>query len=569
MPRLAAHGMTTTPHSAELGMNVAHQLCEMAAAMPHQPAVAVAAGKGRAGEWRWNTLTFSELDHHSDRLAAALRRLGAIPGSRIALFVPAGPAFVVCVFALLKAGVMAVLIDPGMGRRSLIRCLAEARIDGLIGVPAAHALRTLLRRLWPSSRLHVTIGPRWFWGGPTYRQIVQQPWPGPQALDLPLDAPAAMIFTSGSTGPPKGVLYQQRTFLHQVQALRSLYGMQPGEVDLACFPLFGLFNAALGLTTVFPPMNFSRPAAADPAEIVATIDHWQCTQAFASPAVWERVATYCLERQLVLASLRRVASAGASISPRLLENLVRILPPQAEIHTPYGATEALPVADITAREVLRETAAAHRAGRGTCVGRRSPSLDWKVIRQTDAPISTLEQAEVLGTGEVGELIVSGPVVTRAYLTGEQHNELAKIHNASEVWHRMGDVGYLDEKDRFWYCGRMAHRVDTPSGPLYTECCEAIVNQHPSIRRSALVGVGPPGEQVPVIVAEPWPAAWPRERQARARLVEELRGLLAAHEATRGITAVLLHPSLPVDTRHNAKIFREQVAIWAAQRLPRT
>lgn len=559
--------MTTRPCSAELGMNVAQQLTKMAEEMPNQPAVAGVAGWGRAGERRWSTLSFAELDRHSDRLAAALHRLGAVPGSRLALFVPAGPPFVVCVFGLLKAGAMAVLIDPGMGRRTLLHCLAEARIDGLIGVSTAHAVRVFLRRRWPSSRLHITVGRRWFWGGPTYRQILNEPWPGPQARDLPADAPAAMIFTSGSTGPPKGVLYQQRTFLHQVQALRRVYGMQPGEVDLACFPLFGLFNAALGLTTVFPPMDFSRPATADPAELVAAIEHWQCNQAFASPAVWERVVAYCLERRLVLNSLRRVASAGAPVSPRLLENLTRCLPPHAQIHTPYGATEALPVANITAREVLGETATAYRHGRGTCVGCRFPELEWKVIRQTDHPLPTLDQAEVLGTGEIGELIVSGPGVTRTYLTGEGHNELAKIYHAGDVWHRMGDVGYLDVQDRFWYCGRMAHRVDTARGPLYTECCEAIVNQHPSIRRSALVGVGQRGEQVPVIVAEPWPEAFPRGREARSRLVHELRSLLAAHELTSSIVAVLLHPSLPVDTRHNAKIFREQVARWAARRLP--
>jgi acyl-CoA synthetase (AMP-forming)/AMP-acid ligase II len=548
-------------------MNVAQRLSEMAAARPDQPAVAAAVGRGRAGEWQWSTLTFAELDRHSDRMAAALRRLGALPGSRLALFVPAGPAFVVCVFGLLKAGVMAVLIDPGMGRRNLLGCLAEARIDGLIGVPATHAIRRLLRRRWPSSRFHVTVGRRWFWGGPTYQQIVSEPWPGPQAQDLPPEAPAAMIFTSGSTGPPKGVLYQQATFLHQVQALQ-VFGMQPGEVDLACFPLFGLFNAALGLTTVFPPMDFARPGTADPAEVVAAVEHWQCSQAFASPAVWERVTGYCLPRGLVLGSLRRVASAGAPVSPRLLEMLSKCLPPQAEIHTPYGATEALPVADITAGEVLGDTAAAHRAGRGICVGRRFPEVAWKVIRQTPEGIPTLDQAEELGTGEIGELIVSGPMVTRAYLTGESHNALSKIHHAGEVWHRMGDVGYLDAQDRFWYCGRMTHRVDTAFGPLYTECCEAIVNEHPSIRRSALVGVGPRGEQVPVIVAEPWPAAFPRGQAATATLVQELCSLLAANETTRRIDTVLLHPSLPVDTRHNAKIFREQVALWAARRLRR-
>ena len=82
-----------------------------------------------------------------------------------------------------------------------------------------------------------------------------------------------------------------------------------------------------------------------------------------------------------------------------------------------------------------------------------------------------------------------------------------------VWHRMGDAGYLDVEERFWFCGRVAHRVLTAAGPMYPVCCEAVFNRHPDVFRSALVGVGPPGRQRPVIVLEPKPGRMPVGRQA--------------------------------------------------------
>jgi acyl-CoA synthetase (AMP-forming)/AMP-acid ligase II len=129
---------------------------------------------------------------------------------------------------------------------------------------------------------------------------------------------------------------------------------------------------------------------------------------------------------------------------------------------------------------------------------------------------------------------------------------------------MGDAGYLDALDRFWFCGRVAHRVLTSDGPMYPICCEAIFNQHPAIRRSALVGVGPVGRQRPVIVLEPNRGQMPRNRKAKRALLAEVRQLGASSPLTEGIDDFLLHPGFPVDIRHNAKIFREKLAAWASR-----
>ncbi len=412
---------------------------------------------------------------------------------------------------------------------------------------------------------NVTVGRRWWWGGETVaglRGRGQSPFdPAPTTAE----DPAAIIFTSGSTGPAKGVLYRHGNFDHQVTEIQEFYGIQPGEIDVPCFPLFGLFNAAMGVTTIIPDMDASRPAKVDPKRLIDTIDDWRATQSFGSPAVWDRVGRYCEERNVQLASLRRVLSAGAPVPVDVLRRMQSCINPSGEMHTPYGATEALPVASIGVREVLNETCRRTEACEGVCVGRRFPGIQWRVIRIVDCPIASIADTIDMPDGEIGELIVQGPVVTDRYVTRVEANTLAKIADGDAFWHRMGDVGYLDQQDRFWYCGRLAERVVTAAGPMYTVPCEAIFNGHAEVRRSALVGIGPRGSQRPVIVVELQASRIPRKADC-SRVLTELRELAVSNPLTAEIRDFLIHRSLPVDLRHNVKISRDKLASWAARRL---
>lgn len=550
--------------------NVAERLTQAARRWPERLAVAEPVpGRPRAdGQRDYREMTFSELERDSSLLADGMRDLGMRPGMRIVLMVRPGIDFISLVFALFKAGLVTVLIDPGMGRRNLVRCLQQVEPDGFVAIPLAHAIRTLLARRFPRARHHVTVGRRWFWGGATIDQLRSR---NPGQLQLAAtrpDDPAAIIFTTGSTGPPKGVLYRHRNFVHQAEFIRAFYDIQPGEIDLPCFPLFALFNCAMGVSTIIPDMDPTRPADVDPRNIIGPIQQWRVTQAFGSPALWNAVGRYCEQHDVRLPSVRRILSAGAPVPVHVLRRMRGAMQPDGAMHTPYGATEALPVASISAREVLEETADASARGRGTCVGRRFAGIRWQVIRIDDGPLERMEQVELLPPGEIGELMVSGPVVTQRYVTAGDANRQHKVRDGDGFWHRMGDVGYLDEQDRFWFCGRKSHRVCTERQTLYTIPCEAIFNAHPRIYRSALVGVGPRGHQRPVLVAETWPDQRPRSSADRRALIRELLELAASSELTAPIRDVLLHRSLPVDIRHNSKIFREQLAVWAGNRLAR-
>jgi olefin beta-lactone synthetase len=557
-----------------LPVNVALRLAEFARRMPDAPAV-IAQLRRFAGGFRYDRITFSELAADVNLIIAGLAQRGVRPGMRLALLVKPSIEFVTLVFALLKAGVVIVLIDPGMGRKNLIRCLADAEPEGFVAIPLAMAAVKAYRRYFPKAALSITVGRRFGWGGATLDEVRSL---GRNAAatfeDSPhtaADDPSAIIFTTGSTGPPKGVLYTHGNFDRQVEEIRDQYAIQPGEVNLACFPLFGLFNAAMGVTTVIPDMDASRPAKVKPANIVAAVRDCRVTQCFASPAVWNVVGRYCESEKITLPALREAYSAGAPVPPKVIERMVRALAEGGRLHTPYGATEALPVATIASPEILGETAHAWALGKGTCVGGRFPGIDWRVIRIVDGPIPSIDDAESLPAGEIGELIVRGPVVTRRYATRVEANVSAKIADGETIWHRMGDSGYLDERDRFWFCGRVAHRVTTEQGTLFTDPVEGVMNQFelnpvygPRIR-SALVGVGPPGKQRPVVVIEfVILVAWRGDayRDFQRRLLE----YASQHPATAMITDVLFHHSFPVDVRHNSKIIREQLAVWAAEQL---
>ncbi len=241
-------------------VNIARRLTETAARMPDALAVVVPRRR-RGGQRRYDTLTFQQLEDETNRLASGLLAAGLTPGVRIALLVRPGREFIALVFALFKAGAVVVLIDPGMGRKNLIRCLSDVEPAGFVAIPIAQWIRRIFRRRFPHARLNVTVGRRLLGGGLTLDDVRQMGRDAACCHDTTSDEPAAIIFTSGGTGPPKGVLYRHGNFDRQVSEIRDFYDIRPGEIDLAAFPLFGLFNCAMGVTTVAPDMDASRRSA--------------------------------------------------------------------------------------------------------------------------------------------------------------------------------------------------------------------------------------------------------------------------------------------------------------------
>jgi len=544
-------------------VNVAGLLRDMARKQPYTRAVVCPLRQNRYKGIAYTHLTFRQLDRESDCLAHGLLRQGIKRGTRTILMVKPGLEFFVLIFALFKVGAVPVVVDPGMGLKRMLNCLSESKASAFIGISLAQAIRVCAPKYFKSINISVTVGKRWFWRGPRLADLRQSPWrPFPTARTQK-DETAAILFTTGSTGPAKGVVYTHGIFDAQVRHIKNRFDIAPGEIDLPTFPLFALFDPALGMTAVIPDMDPTKPARVNPERIIELILNHGVTNMFASPALLNRVGRYGQEHTIKLPSLKRVISAGAPALPDNLERFSQMLDPETEIFPGYGATEAMPVSVMGSHEILKKTRQLSEQGYGICVGRVLPNLKVRIIQISDEPISQWSDNLVVPDGEIGEITVKGDLVTHRYFERKRDDLFSKIEESTSVWHRMGDLGWIDTEKRLWFCGRKSHRVITPQQTLFTIPCEAIFNRHPNVFRSALIGVGPRPRQKPVICIE---LEKHRQKKTKQKITEELLALAKESVLTQEIDTILYHKSFPVDIRHNSKIFREKLTIWAEARV---
>ncbi len=548
-------------------VNIASFLPVMAKKQPLEKAIIVPKGRDRDGGPKYTHYTFEQLNRESDCIARGLEEVGIGRGVRTALMVGPSLDFFALTFAIFKTGAVPVVIDPGIGIKNLKKCLAQAEPDAFIGIPKAHLARILFGWGKKTIRTTITVGRRLLWGGLSLSRVKkkgQSNTPYEMARTEGHEM-AAVLFTSGGTGTPKGAIYTHANFAAQVEIIRKTYNIVPGEIDLATFPLFALFDPALGMTTVVPDMDPTRPAHVDPEKIIEAIKDFDITNMFGSPALINRVGRYGSQHGVKLPTLRRIIAAGAPMPPAVLERFCTMLSPGTQVFTGFGATESMPVCSIGSNEILGETRHGTDEGKGVCVGRPVEDVTVSVIKIRDTPIFEWDDALRLATGEIGEITVKGPVVTSAYYKKEEATELAKIYESDGkgLWHRMGDLGFFDEKGRLWFCGRKSQRVITESGPLFTIPCEGVFNTHPDVYRTALAGVNMHGSVQPVLCVELEEGSKGVDKE---KVKRELLELGASKPHTKDIRTILFHDSFPVDIRHNAKIFRDKLAVWAEKKL---
>jgi olefin beta-lactone synthetase len=549
-------------------VNIARHLAAMAASQPHTAALKIPHDRTSSGDIDYLTLTFAELAAEVSAWRAQLTARGIVRGDRVLVMVKPGLPLIAAAFALFAHGSVPVVIDPGMGLKNFLSCVERSAPRVLLGIPMARLISRIYRRAFRTVEIRIPAS-----SSPTARLCPSSQLPA-LSPQLESDAAAAsdsaaILFTSGSTGSPKGVCYTHGMFDAQVELIRATYDIRPGEIDLPMLPIFALFNPALGMTTIVPEIDPSRPATVDPKKIIQAILQENVTSSFGSPTLWRKLAVHCHQNHIALPTMRRVLCAGAPVPPDLWDLMTPVLP-NGLLHSPYGATEALPVSSICATEVHDSahhtgTAVATEHGAGTCVGRPLPANDVRIIALSDAPIATLADTTQLPVGQIGEIIVRGPTVTHAYDALPEATAAAKIHDTTTgaIYHRMGDTGYLDADGRLWFCGRKAERVDSGYGPLFTEQVEPLFNTHADVRRCALIGLGDLGRQRLAVVIEPTSSAFTADSANCRRFARELREIAKRFPHTSGIKLFYFREKFPVDVRHNAKIHRLTLARWAA------
>ncbi|MNX52492.1 Long-chain-fatty-acid--CoA ligase [compost metagenome] len=492
------------------------------------------------------TVTYGELSHRVNRLAASLAARGLQAGDRVVVMIPMSLELYTLLLALLKMAVIIVFIDPWVGLPQIKRCIALTEPKAFAGIPMIQLLGRLSGVLAPIP-LRLTARGRAMFGEVQLERLLDEEHPPVATQEVAPETTALVTFTTGSTGTPKGANRTHGFLMAQHHALSREMGLRPGDVDLTTLPIFVLNNLAAGVTSVLPKMTSAKPSEVDPRVIVRQIQDHGITTAVGSPAYWKPIADYCQQTGQPLTTLRTLFTGGGPVPPGLLETL-RPLMPNGEAYIGYGSTEAEPVAMISATEVCEETGALTREGQGNCVGKPAHGIALKVIRIVEGPIEVGPEglgALELPAGGVGELVVTGDHVGKDYYRNPEAVRENKIRDADgTIWHRLGDVGYLDPSGRIWLVGRVNNLIPHGGRTLYPIQAEAIVHQLPFVGKAALLSHA--GQLVLAIT----PTNWGSGKQRR--LWEEA---LHEHMTLNGmpLDQVVFVRKMPVDPRHNVKI----------------
>ena len=473
-----------------------------------------------------SSVTFSELDSRVATFAQALVQHGVEAGERVAVLVPPSIDLIALVYACWRIGAVTVIADRGLGLNGLGSAVKSSRVQHLVGIRSAViAARTL--RWAPRASL---IDLKSLQKSMQLEGLKQLGHPEPKD-----DAMAAILFTSGATGPAKGVRYTHRQLGAQRDILQRVYNITDADSFVAAFAPFALFGPALGITTGLADMDVTSPATLTAKALDDACRATQATMVFASPAALVNVLKTASSNVNSLHQVRLVMSAGAPVPIETLRQMTRLCP-QAEMHTPYGMTEVLPVADLSLeqREAVGE-------GAGVCVGKPVNNCHVKIVA-VDGGVAELPR------GETGEVVVSAPWMSLGYNRLWLTQQKARFASDGFTWHRTGDVGHLDSDGNLWIEGRVVHMIHTAQGSITPVPLETVCETISGVERAAAVGIGEPGIQQIVIVLE---TDQKNENVASAPLTAQVRQTLGQVD----VVAVWETKKLPVDIRHNSKIDR--------------
>jgi len=504
----------------------------------------------------YHHINYSDIKSLVARYHRGLCTLGLRSGDKVLFLVKPGIDFLALAFAVMAEGAVPIFIDPGIDRKYLIQALGDIKADVFIGTQKAHFLRILKKDLFSSLRFHVIANEWGVTGGPTLSVLKR--FASTPELPAKYSNIGMVAFTSGATGVPKGVIFTQEMLIAQLFVFREEFGILPGGKDLPLLPMFSLFQLANGVTSVFPPLDPSEPLALDPSKVVRIIKDLSISYSFGSPTLWRKIAEYCQRIRITLPTMRGVFMAGAAVPPSVVK-IVKEATSNGDVFTPYGATEALPVTKAPADDLLRDAPKEARSGeKGAYVGKPIIGIKLRIIAEESGAIPEISSVKYLSPYEIGEIIVSGPTVSPAYLNRPDADAIGKIKDGQGFWHRMGDMGYLDEAGGLYYCGRKSHIVRSEGRDFHSVPIEELFNMHPRVARSALVSVA--GN--PAIVIEPISSCWPEKEEDARQFKDELKFIASSNEICKNINKFFFHPSFPVDRRHNAKIYRDKLGEWA-------
>ena len=497
--------------------NLADLLSRAGASRPDTVAVVDATGEV--------SLTWRELDDLASRLATGLERLGLVAGNRVALATANRVEFVALYFAVLRARLVAVPVNPRSATGELLRVVSDSGARLLVvdastaesgrsvvaGVQEALAasVATDRRPTGPprtAPRLLVLDVPVRD-GETAYADLAEiEASPVPELADP--EALAVLLYTSGASGRPRAAMLTHRALLANVDQVARIEPAMVGPDDVlyGVLPLFHVYglNAVLGAVV----RQAARLVVVDGFDAERSLEQVQrhgVTIVPIAPAVlaYWRTVEDLRER---LSGVRMLLSGSAPLAPELVEEFVERT--GIEVHQGYGLTEAAPV--------VTSTIGSSRVKRGS-VGVAIPGVSIRLVDETGhAP-----EGE-----DAGEIWVSGDNLFSGYWPDRAEAPV-------EGWLATGDVGFLDHEGDLFLVDRLKELVIVSGFNVYPSEVEDVIEELEEVREVAVVGVPDQqtGEAVVAYVRPADPSADPDDVR-RAVEAECARRLARFKQPTR-------------------------------------
>jgi acyl-CoA synthetase (AMP-forming)/AMP-acid ligase II len=411
------------------------------------------------------TLTYTQLDEQSDRLAAHLVAEGVRPGDRVAVFLPNSLEFALAFSAILKAGAVHVPVNP-MFRGEEVRY--ELTDTGAEVAFVAGALR----EVFESGR---TDAVRTVIDEAALADVVDRTDLQAPLDDGDLDALAALNYTGGTTGLPKGCEHTQRHMLYTAASSLTAMGTPPDDVSLVFLPVFWIAGEDAAL--LLPLVNGSTCVLMsrwDVAEALDLIERHRVTTLVAPVDSWiplldraeaEGRNLPTLQVPLAVSFVTKLDAAlrarftAVTGSPGVLREAAFGM---TETHTMDTFTGGLQDVDL--------------AGRPIFCGLPVPGTDVVVVDR--------ETGDLLPVGEEGEIAVRSPSLLRAYWGRPD----ATAETLQGGWLLTGDSGQLDEAGCLSYLGRRKEMLKVNGMSVFPTEVEFLLGRHPRIAGSGVLGV---------------------------------------------------------------------------------
>ncbi|MBF0225635.1 MAG: AMP-binding protein [Desulfobacterales bacterium] len=504
------------------------------------------------GRTLYSHITFMQLDQESDLLCYQFEKAGIKKGMLTILMAKPSIEFFLSLFALFKIGAIPIIPYATKNIKGIIQYLKGVNASAFIGTPFYQLLRFVHPIAFKNIETSITIKPGKIWkkSSSSNYSFANKSYPANEANK---DDVIAIFLTPGITEPIKGVEYTHGMLGFNAHILKSLYGITYEETALTPFILMSLLNIAIGITAVIPKMDMFNISKTNPETIIDLLKDAGITILQTYPAFFDKLSSYCKLKGIRLSSLKRADSIGADVYPTDLKEFSKFMQKKAGLSSIYGSIEAMVINAAECDDSFYETIKNTQKGFGICIGLPINGVDVRLIKITDGPIGILTEHLLMSRGEIGEIIVKGPNVSKSYFKNPEYDTIHRAQDGNDIWYRTGDIAWMDKSGRLWYCGRKNERVVTQEGTLYTIPCEAIFNNHPYVKKTALVGVGPTHKQTPVICVE-----LEKIENEHAKVEKELKEIAKTTIITENIKLFIFLKSIPVDKYNGTKILRDKL-----------